>query len=209
MEPHIIRQIKDTDGNVLYQRETFDAPVIIRARELGMMNAMLSGVIRQGTGRSAALPGRPAAGKTGTSQRSRDGLFIGYTADLVTGIWFGNDDGSPTRKVTGGSLPAGAWKSFMAAAHKGLPVTELPGYYEPVVASVPAGTPTRRLGPGQLPVRDHTSIGGIVRETGTDEAGRRKRLSEIGVSTPEPSIEVQPSDAQQRPRTILDLIFGD
>jgi len=62
------------------------------------------------TGRQAALAGRPAAGKTGTSQDFRDAWFVGYTANLVTGVWFGNDDGKPTRKLTGGSLPAVAWR---------------------------------------------------------------------------------------------------
>ena len=65
--------------------------------------------------RSAALP-RPAAGKTGTTQDYRDAWFIGYTADLVAGVWLGNDDNSPMNKVTGGSLPAQTWRRFMLAA---------------------------------------------------------------------------------------------
>ncbi len=62
------------------------------------MNEMLAGVIDHGTGRSARLP-RPAAGKTGTTQDYRDAWFIGYTADLVAGVWFGNDDNAPMNKV--------------------------------------------------------------------------------------------------------------
>ncbi|TIT46884.1 MAG: penicillin-binding protein, partial [Mesorhizobium sp.] len=69
----------------------------------------------------------PAAGKTGTSQNSRDAWFIGYTANLTTGVWFGNDDGSPMKKVTGGALPAQAWHEFMVTAHEGVPVRPLPG----------------------------------------------------------------------------------
>ena len=66
---------------------------------------------------------RPAAGKTGTTQDSRDALFVGYTADLVCGVWFGNDDDSPMKNVTGGTLPAHAWHDFMTAATRGMPVT--------------------------------------------------------------------------------------
>src|SRR5690606_2938123 len=97
-----------------------------RPEHVAMMNAMMTGTLEYGTARNAAF-GWPAAGKTGTSQNSRDAWFIGYTANLTTGVWFGNDDGKPMRNVTGGSLPAIAWKEFMTAAHKGLPVARLPG----------------------------------------------------------------------------------
>ena len=83
-------------------------------------NMMMMGVINGGTGSSAKLPGWQAAGKTGTTQNSRDALFVGFTSNLTTGVWFGNDDGRPMKKVTGGGLPAKAWKEFMVAAHKGL-----------------------------------------------------------------------------------------
>ena len=80
-----------------------------------------------GTAHKAALPGWPAAGKTGTSQDFRDAWFIGYTAHLVTGVWLGNDDGTPTKKVTGGALPVEIWSRFMRGAHQGVPVAALPG----------------------------------------------------------------------------------
>ena len=67
-----------------------------------------------------------AAGKTGTSQDFRDAWFIGYTANLVTGVWLGNDDNSPTKKATGGGLPVEVWTRFMRAAHQGVPVAALP-----------------------------------------------------------------------------------
>jgi penicillin-binding protein 1A len=67
-----------------------------------------------------------AAGKTGTSQDFRDAWFIGYTANLVTGVWLGNDDNSPTRKATGGGLPVEVWTRFMKAAHQGVAVAALP-----------------------------------------------------------------------------------
>src|SRR3546814_19582596 len=75
----------------------------------------------------AAQPGRAAAGKTGTSQDFRDAWFIGFTAELVTGVWFGNDDSTPMNKVTGGSLPAQLWGRVMRRGLEGLPQRPLPG----------------------------------------------------------------------------------
>ncbi len=86
---------------------------------------MLVGAVEQGTGRAARLS-RPAAGKTGTSQNYRDAWFVGFTADLVTGVWMGNDDGRPMKRVTGGSLPAQLWRQFMHTAHAGIPAKPLP-----------------------------------------------------------------------------------
>jgi len=80
-----------------------------------------------GTAQRASLPGWPAAGKTGTSQDFRDAWFIGFTAHLVTGVWLGNDDGTPTKHVTGGSLPVEIWSRVMRTAHQGVPVASLPG----------------------------------------------------------------------------------
>jgi penicillin-binding protein 1A len=93
-----------------------------------------------------------AAGKTGTSQDFRDAWFIGYTANLVTGVWLGNDDNSPTRKATGGGLPVEVWTRFMRAAHQGLAVASLPnsqtgGFFASLVQAasqigMPANTPS-------------------------------------------------------------------
>jgi penicillin-binding protein 1A len=73
------------------------------------------------------LPGWQAAGKTGTSQDWRDAWFVGYTSYLVAAVWLGNDDDSPTKKVSGGNLPVEVWSRFMKAAHEGVPVAALPG----------------------------------------------------------------------------------
>ena len=124
--PYGIAEIRDNSGKMLFRR-TGSGPGRVISPELdGEMNQMLKGVIDHGTGRAAALP-RPAAGKTGTTQDYRDAWFIGYTAQLVAGVWLGNDDGSPMRGVTGGSLPARAWRQFMLAATRSMPVRPLPG----------------------------------------------------------------------------------
>jgi len=93
------------------------------AREL---TYMMSQVIDDGTGGRARLDGRPAAGKTGTTQAARDAWFIGFTADYVTGVWMGYDDNTPLEGVTGGGLPAEIWHEVMVRVNAGLPVTDLP-----------------------------------------------------------------------------------
>jgi penicillin-binding protein 1A len=93
---------------------------------VAMMNAMMRETLLIGTARKAELPGWQAAGKTGTSQDFRDAWFIGYTSHLVTGVWLGNDDSSPTKKATGGGLPVEIWSRFMRPAHAQIPVASLP-----------------------------------------------------------------------------------
>lgn len=128
-EIHFIRKITDAKGKVLYENKSAAAPRVVSPEVVGMMNSMMAGTVETGTARKAAFAW-PSAGKTGTSQNSRDAWFIGYTANLTTGVWFGNDDGRPMKRVTGGSLPAQAWHEFMVAAHEGVPVKPLPGTWE-------------------------------------------------------------------------------
>ncbi|WP_133245768.1 transglycosylase domain-containing protein [Candidatus Phycosocius bacilliformis] len=127
VDPYLIERIDTTRGTVAYQRDK-KAPVQVyeplRARQ---MTAMLADVVAFGTGKRAKLPGgREAAGKTGTSQNYRDAWFVGYTADIICGVWVGNDGSTPMRGVTGGTLPALIWEDFMAAAHEGKPLSPLP-----------------------------------------------------------------------------------
>src|SRR5690606_28043541 len=125
-EIHFVRRIKTAKGDVLYEHKASMGPRVARAEIIGMMNSMMAGAVKEGTAKRAAF-GWPAAGKTGTSQNSRDAWFVGFTANLTTGVWLGNDDGSPTKGLTGGQLPAQAWHDFMTAAHEGVPVAQLPG----------------------------------------------------------------------------------
>jgi len=129
--PHGIESIETISGNRLYQRRGAGLGPIMSQQTLGMMNHMLSETVRTGTGRRSALRGRPSGGKTGTSQDFRDAWFVGYTADLVVGIWVGNDDGTPMREVTGGGVPAGIWRDFMETTQRGVQVSALPGTYVP------------------------------------------------------------------------------
>ncbi|MCF8478320.1 MAG: PBP1A family penicillin-binding protein [Pseudolabrys sp.] len=124
--PHVIEHVTDANGKTLYGRSRQPLGRIVEARYAGMMNRMMEETLTVGTARKATLPGWPAAGKTGTSQDFRDAWFIGYTSQLVTGVWLGNDDGSPTKHVTGGGMPVEIWSSFMRDAHQGVPVADLP-----------------------------------------------------------------------------------
>jgi penicillin-binding protein 1A len=134
---HFIEKVSTLEGKLLWRRRTGGIPRVVHPQVVGMMNSMMSRTLEEGTGRKAAF-GWPAAGKTGTTQSSRDVWFVGFTGNLTTGVWFGNDDNSPTNKVTGGSLPAIAWHDFMAAAHDGIPVAALPGWSGGVQQAPPA-----------------------------------------------------------------------
>jgi len=123
--PHGIVEIRDGMGKVVFRRTGSGLAQVVSPELSATMNDMLTAVIGHGTGTGAALP-RPAAGKTGTTQEYRDAWFIGYTADLVAGVWLGNDDNTPMNRVTGGSLPAQTWRRFMLAATKAMPVRPLP-----------------------------------------------------------------------------------
>ncbi len=124
--PHGIKAIRDRDGTVLYKRSGDGAGRVIAAKHVEALNDLLASVVSWGTGKAARLD-RPAAGKTGTSQGYRDAWFVGYTPDLVAGVWFGNDDARSMDRMTGGSLAAPAWRRFMKGALTGVPPAGLPG----------------------------------------------------------------------------------
>jgi penicillin-binding protein 1A len=125
--PHVIDKVRTAGGKLIYKAHNPGLGRVIDERYAAMMNQMMQETLATGTARKASLPGYPAAGKTGTSQDYRDAWFIGYTGHLVAGVWLGNDDNSPTKKLTGGAMPADIWSRFMTAAHQGLPNADLPG----------------------------------------------------------------------------------
>src|SRR5882757_1002833 len=126
VSPHVVNRIRTTEGKVLYARQPDQLGQVIELRNVTAMNTMMQETLLSGTARKAEIPGWIAAGKTGTSQDFRDAWFIGYTANLVTGVWLGNDDNAPTRKATGGGLPVEVWTRFMRVAHQGVAVAALP-----------------------------------------------------------------------------------
>jgi penicillin-binding protein 1A len=127
VEPHIISQVRVGSGSPVYVSPPPRTDRVASLDQIGALNDMLNAVVVYGTGRRAALPDRPAAGKTGTTQDFRDAWFIGYTSQLTAGVWVGNDNGKPMIRTTGGSLPAEIWNQIMRVAHQGLPPEPLPG----------------------------------------------------------------------------------
>ncbi len=122
-----VREVADGNGNVLFRRGNESVMAhMIDEQPLGMLNDLLRGVVDTGTGRAARLPNRQVAGKTGTTSDYRDAWFIGYTPDLIAGVWVGNDDNSPMNKVSGGGLPAQIWRGFMNDALRGSEPRDLP-----------------------------------------------------------------------------------
>lgn len=123
-----VKRIRTPDGALLYERSGSGMGRVVDPVHVGQMNHMLMQAIRSGTGKQANLGSRPAAGKTGTTQDFKDAWFVGYTRQLVAGVWIGTDSGQTMGKaVTGGTLPAQAWKKFMLAATVGQPIAPLPG----------------------------------------------------------------------------------
>jgi penicillin-binding protein 1A len=133
--PYAIDAILDGRGKTLYRRTAREPARAFDEKVAKNVTHVLYQVMTRGTGRNAQLPGRQAAGKTGTTDDWRDAWFIGYTAQMTTGVWVGNDDFLPMNKVTGGSLPASIWKNFMLAAHQDLPKKPLDGAYSDIVYS--------------------------------------------------------------------------
>ncbi|PIB93853.1 PBP1A family penicillin-binding protein [Caulobacter sp. FWC2] len=124
VEPYVIETVTTQDGQALFQHQPPQAER--RVYDVGhasIMVKMMKKVVTEGTAKRAAF-GRPAAGKTGTSQNWRDAWFVGFTPDYVTGVWVGNDDEKPMNKVVGGDIPASIWRRFMMTAHQTLAVRD-------------------------------------------------------------------------------------
>jgi penicillin-binding protein 1A len=130
VSPYLVTQV-DIAGKPVYQRHVPPPPRVIAESVNRDLTAMLYGVVVSGTGGYASLHGREAAGKTGTTQDSHDAWFVGFTTDYVAAAWVGNDDSSPTRGVTGGTLPAYIWRDTMLAAEQGLPLKPLDKSVQP------------------------------------------------------------------------------
>lgn len=123
---YTVLEITDHKGRVLYQH-TNQEPRVLASGVVADLNFMLSQVNEVGTGQRASLKNIQSAGKTGTTSSYRDAWYVGYTGQLVTGIWFGNDDNTPMKSMTGGLLPAIAWHNIMTFAQKDLPSVMLAG----------------------------------------------------------------------------------
>lgn len=195
--PHVIKRVSTLDGKVLFENTYENPPRVLRPEVAAMMNQMLVGVIDHGTGKRAKLDGWQAAGKTGTTQSYRDALFVGYTANLAAGVWFGNDDGTPMKRVTGGGLPAETWYTFMAAAHKGLAPANLP-YYSPLPPVTVGSDGDAIAGAGNLD-------SGFPPPPATEQTGSTRG----GGPVPPAAIGGGGMPEQGKRTTLLDILLGN
>jgi penicillin-binding protein 1A len=139
-------------------------------RDRRALHELLRAVVVSGTGRAASLSG-PAYGKTGTSQEYRDAWFVGFTNELVVGVWMGNDDNTPMRRAAGGGLPARMWREFMAASGAGRAVApepmftedEFPSEADIVTEGGPAEVAEGPPAPGDVPDDLQTELPAAVR----------------------------------------------
>ncbi|MDR7416974.1 MAG: penicillin-binding protein 1A [Armatimonadota bacterium] len=123
-QPMAIIRVTDAAGRVLDEFSP-ERRLALRPEVAYTMTDILRGVILRGTGRAADI-GRPAAGKTGTTDDYRNAWFVGYTPDLVAAVWVGNDDNTPMRGVVGGTVPARLWARFMREALVNRPPVDFP-----------------------------------------------------------------------------------
>ena len=125
--PYVITEVRTRDGQLVYSRSGGGMGQIVTPQAVGMMNVMMHETLVSGTARKADIAGWELAGKTGTTQEFRDAWFIGYSATLVAGVWLGNDDGTPTKHLSGATMPVDIWHKFMVAALKNEKPQPLPG----------------------------------------------------------------------------------
>ncbi|CAM5427852.1 peptidoglycan glycosyltransferase OS=Afipia felis OX=1035 GN=mrcA_3 PE=3 SV=1 [Afipia felis] len=179
--PHAILEVRTGAGDLVwrYDRDGPQPRQIIPPSVASDMAMMMSHVVSEGTARRAQLDGIPAAGKTGTTNAYRDAWFVGYTGNFVGGVWYGNDDYSPTNRMTGGSLPARTWHDIMEVAHQGIEIKELTGVGagqklpKGDAAPVSAAPKIIDVGAGPPPTLTRRGVDTLVRiEKGMDEAAK-------------------------------------
>ncbi|HEY0330403.1 MAG TPA: PBP1A family penicillin-binding protein, partial [Rhodopseudomonas sp.] len=167
--PHAVLEVRTGAGDLVWRfdRDGKKPLQAIPASVAADMAGMMSHVVSEGTARRAALDGIPTAGKTGTTNAYRDAWFVGYTGNFSCAVWYGNDDYSPTNRLTGGAMPAQTWHDIMVAAHQGVEIHEIPGIGAGTklppgpanaAANVASKTPDTRQGPPPILTRRGAEI---------------------------------------------------
>lgn len=193
-----IIKVCDRNDNVLYESEA--APVTVFSEEIATeMNDLLQAVVLSGTGTGANI-GRPVAGKTGTTSDYLDAWFVGYTPDLVTGVWIGCDDNEDLDGMTGGALPASVWQIFMSAATDGMPVKHFEGsrriVEKPVKELLDPNSKNKpdprdkngKSGKNQTPGNAVKSAGQDTRKESREPAVERRPIAVVPEPDPAPSV---------------------
>jgi penicillin-binding protein 1A len=210
--PHAVLEVRTGAGDLVWRfdRDGKKPLQAIPASVAADMAGMMSHVVSEGTARRAALDGIPTAGKTGTTNAYRDAWFVGYTGNFTCAVWYGNDDYSPTNRMTGGSLPAQTWHDIMVAAHQGVEIKEIPGIgagekiASPAAAAANVASNAPDAKPGPPPVLTKRGADILVRvEKMLDDAGKTaakttsgegvKPLSSNTIAFPESFASVTPA----------------
>lgn len=177
--PRIVTRIVGPDGEEVPLADEEAPRDVLTPAEAFVVTSLLSSVITDGTARAARQLGRPAAGKTGTSNEARDAWFVGYTASLVAGVWVGFDDRRPLgRRESGARAALPIWIDVMRAAHEGRRVVDLP---------VPSGVVTARIDPAS----------GLLAPPGMEDA-----IEEVFLDGTVPTETARPRDVAD-PNTFL------
>ncbi|HWO71543.1 MAG TPA: transglycosylase domain-containing protein [Actinomycetota bacterium] len=186
-EPFAVARIEDPRGRVLYRHRP-ECRRVLEADVANLVTAMLQRAVAGGTGRAAALPGRPVAGKTGTTQDYTNAWFVGYTRQVAAAVWVGFPEGQRPMDgyfggpVFGGTVAAPIWHDFMARAVAGMPVEGFP----------PPPPPER------APVPDLLGLRGARAEEAVLAAGFTPLLEEVDAPEPEGTVVGQEPAAGTR-----------
>lgn len=125
-EPYGIISVSTSNGSPLYDHVYTEGERRVSSNSLGHINRIMRHVVTAGTGKAANIEGHSVAGKTGTTNDYRDAWFVGYVPGLTYGVWVGNDDNLPMKRVTGGSIPARIWKDTMTPLLRDIEGHDLP-----------------------------------------------------------------------------------
>jgi len=186
LEAFSVRAIASGDKNVYTRPTSSFVPQPNPAARAAMID-LLSAVVREGTGKAARVSG-PAGGKTGTTQDYRDAWFIGFTPEIIVGVWVGNDDNSPMDNITGGTIPASIWHDFVTKAGRSLSARSRPRDNAGAVAlasnrSAVNAPPTGETLRGEASALDTATLnveGKLVRLYGVDGWRDRRALRDFG-----------------------------
>lgn len=193
--PQVLRRIESSRGQVI---EVFESKVdkVFPVEPVAELVDVLQDVVKYGTGTQAKLGNRPVAGKTGTADAAKDIWFIGFTPDLVTALWAGNDENLPIpgTNVTGGVVMAKIWRQYNEAYYKAFPTP--PGsFIAPTIRTAPKPSPEKLAGGANVLTSD--SVTRDKSEAGTEETndGLKEQTPEMAPEGQTQSVTLTPSDS--------------